>query len=372
MLTRAVLQWVDKITAMFKAPNVQLPHPAPRALAALRSSILPALEDAQSCGISLVEPPFRLAAGIGVELKPGKPLALQSAVKGFYSSTILTWPECNVHTTRFPYLGYVIKGHIDWRIGITQKTARQVGGAYRKSNHAVLRIPQNHFFLMPPGVPYGSLPTITEQTPADLQVLWLRFHRLGFQYHFSTRLEDGSYNGEPDLYISDSRTLALVETLIEELRQQPTSPVAMRDLLRCIQLRFQRGLQNPLNQEMTAAPDIPRFDHNASQIVEQTVAYIEANYRYPLTINTVATHVFVSPSYLRRIFQQEKGITLAEYITQFRINYACTLLTETSLNIEHVGRNVGIRNKSSFCQIFQRRMGCTPSEYKQRQGKSVK
>lgn len=357
---------------MPKVIRTQLPHPAPRALAVLRHHILPALEQAQYCAISLAQPPFRLAPGIGVELKPGKPLAVQSAVKGLFSSTILTWPECNVHTTRFPYMGYVIKGHLDWRIGITQQTARRMGGDYRKSNHAVLRIPQNHFFLMPPDVPYGNLPTITEQTPANLQVLWLRFHRLGFQYHFSTRLEDGTYNGEPDLYISDSRTLALVETLIEELRQEQASPVAARDLLRCIQLRFQRGLQNPLNQEMTAGPDTPRYDHNASHIVEQAVAYIEANYRYPLTINTVAANVFVSPSYLRRIFQQEKGITLAEYITQFRINYACTLLTETSLNIEHVGRNVGIRNKSSFCQIFQRRMGCTPSEYMQRQGKSVK
>ena len=102
--------------------------------------------------------------------------------------------------------------------------------------------------------------------------------------------------------------------------------------------------------------------------MEQTIAYIEANYRYPLTINTVAANVFVSPSYLRRIFQREKNITLAEYIIRFRINYACTLLTETSLSIEHVGRNVGISNSSSFCQIFQRRMGCTPSEYKQREG----
>ncbi len=353
---------------MPKASRAQLPHPAPRALAALRSSLLPALEQSQSCLISLAEPPFRLAGGIKIELKPGKPLAAQSALKNIYSGTLLTWNECNVHTTRFPYLGYVIKGQIDWRIGITHKAARSQGGAYRHSSHVVLTIPQHHFFLMPPGVPYGNTPTITPHTPSDLQVLWMRFHRLGLQYHFSTRLEDGTYNGEPDLYISDARTQALVETLIEELRQEPPSTLAARDLLRCILLRFQRGLQNPLNQETTSAPDLVRFDHNASQIVEQTVAYIEANYRLPLTINTIAANVFVSPSYLRRLFQQEKGVTLAEYITRFRINYACTLLTETSLNIDHVGRNVGLHNNSSFCQVFARRMGCTPSEYKRQRG----
>src|SRR5690606_26748561 len=144
-----------------------------------------------------------------------------------------------------------------------------------------------------------------------------RFHRLGMQYHFSTRLEDGTYNGEPDLYISDARTMALAETLIDELRQETVSAVAVRDLLRTILLRFQRGLQNPLNQETALVPEQQRYEHNANQIVEQAVAYIEANYRLPITINTVAASVFVSPSYLRRIFQQEKGVTLAEYITRF-------------------------------------------------------
>jgi AraC-like DNA-binding protein len=353
---------------MPKAPRHSLPHPAPRALAALRQILLPALEQEAKLAISLAEPPFRLAGGIGLEFKAGKPLIAQNAIRYNSSTTLLTWNEYGVHTTQYPYLGYVIRGNIDWRIGITHKTARRHGGLYRQSSYAVLNIPQNHFFLMPPDVAYASMPTITPQTPPDLQVLWLRFHRLGMQYHFSTRLEDGTYNGEPDLYLSDARTLALAETLIDELRQESTSALAVRDLLRTILLRFQRGLQNPLNQETAIVPEHQRPAHNTNHIVEQAVAYIEANYRLPITINTVAANVFVSPSYLRRIFQQEKGVTIAEYIMRFRINYACTLFRETSLNIDQVGRSVGLHNNSSFCQVFARRMGCTPSEFKQRSG----
>jgi len=349
---------------MVRASDIESRIPALRVGEILRKHLLPHLQMAGFCPLTLAEPPFYLSPGVTVRFNAGKPLSLKQAQKGFYNGATYSWEECSVHMTEFPYLGYVVSGETDWRIGITQKMARQQHKQYQKSTFATLTIPQNNFFLMPAGVPYSNLPPITDKTPGNLRIMWIRFHRLGMQYHLSSILESGRYYGEPDLYLPDSHAVSLVEILMEELHQNHPSQEMMRSLLLSIMLRFQRGLQDPLNQESVFVSQPSVSEHESTGIVAEAISYIEANFRHQLTTSDIAKHVYCSSSYLRRIFQQEKGVSVTEYLTQFRVNYACTLLRDTSLNISHVGRTVGFRNHSSFCQIFQRRIGCSPSAYK--------
>jgi len=348
------------------ARNQQIPttNAALRALGILKKYLLPGLQQSEVCPLTLAEPPFYLSPGVKIKLTAGKPLFWKGTRKGFYNATTYSWEDYGVHMTQFPYLGYIVAGETDWRIGITQKTAKRLGNKFLKSTFATLTIPHGTLFLMPAGVPYSNLPPITERTPANLQILWMRFHRLGMQYHLSSILRNGNYYGEPSRYLSDSRTLTLMETLIEELRYFSPSQELLRTLMLSIMLRFQRNLQDPINQENIPIPTAPANGHKVTDFITQAIAYIEANFRYKVTVDDIANHIYCSPSYLRRIFQQEKGITITEYLAQFRINYACALLRETTLNVNHVGRTVGFPNHSSFCQVFQRRLGCSPSAYK--------
>jgi two-component system response regulator YesN len=103
---------------------------------------------------------------------------------------------------------------------------------------------------------------------------------------------------------------------------------------------------------------------SAVEIVEQACVYIEAHFDQKITLENVATHVYISPSHLSRLFQAEKGMSITEYLTRFRMEYICTLLGKTDLRINHIGKISGYRNHSYLCQAFQRRMGCSPQEYR--------
>jgi hypothetical protein len=50
-----------------------------------------------------------------------------------------------VHSARSPYMGFVLEGEIDFRIGITAEIARTRKGDLARSDYALLGIPQSTF-----------------------------------------------------------------------------------------------------------------------------------------------------------------------------------------------------------------------------------
>jgi two-component system response regulator YesN len=66
------------------------------------------------------------------------------------------------------------------------------------------------------------------------------------------------------------------------------------------------------------------------------------------------------------MFKKETGKTMTEYLNEIRIEKACNLLTNPEYKIYQVGEMVGIPNSYYFSRIFKKSIGCTPSEYRQK------
>lgn len=90
--------------------------------------------------------------------------------------------------------------------------------------------------------------------------------------------------------------------------------------------------------------------------------YIHQNLDKPLKCADIARTVFLSPDYVTRLFQKEKGLSLKEYVTLEKMNAARELLRTTSLSISAIAIRVGYDNFSHFSQVYRRVMGISPSE----------
>ena len=65
----------------------------------------------------------------------------------------------------------------------------------------------------------------------------------------------------------------------------------------------------------------------SSKIAKAAKAYIEQHYADPsLQLERIAQHVLINPSYLRAVFKKEVGITVSDYLTQYRMQQAKELL----------------------------------------------
>lgn len=98
--------------------------------------------------------------------------------------------------------------------------------------------------------------------------------------------------------------------------------------------------------------------------IEEVLSYINEHIDQPLTLESLAQHVSLSPFYFSRVFKRETGYTLREYLINTRINAARFYLRTTQLSIKEITYRCGYGSDSTFCTTFKRITGMTPLEYR--------
>lgn len=103
-----------------------------------------------------------------------------------------------------------------------------------------------------------------------------------------------------------------------------------------------------------------------SNYVEEALRYIEDHYCDPVTIQDIADYLNINRSYLHRIFKSFAGVSIQNYLLDYRIRQACILLKNTDLSIRVIARFVSYIDPLYFSRIFRQKMGVSPSEYRQK------
>lgn len=99
-------------------------------------------------------------------------------------------------------------------------------------------------------------------------------------------------------------------------------------------------------------------------IVEQIKRIIDENLEQDLSRTFLAKKVFLSEDYISKIFGQEIGMSLPNYIMQCRMDKAKQYLEQTTLPISNIAVHVGYTNFSYFSRTFKNYTGSTPNEYR--------
>lgn len=103
--------------------------------------------------------------------------------------------------------------------------------------------------------------------------------------------------------------------------------------------------------------------------VQYAIDYIRANYATDLTVKSLAEALSLNRSYLSTIFKDEMGITLQQYITEYRLTRASELLGLSQLRIEDVAEYSGYKDPLVFAKAFKRKYKQTPSQFRKSEQK---
>lgn len=103
-----------------------------------------------------------------------------------------------------------------------------------------------------------------------------------------------------------------------------------------------------------------------THVIDRICQYIEEHLDEDVSLVHLAEIHFFNPSYLSRLFKQERGINLSEYIEKCRIRRAKQLLMEGHLKVRDVAAMVGYDAAHSFTRFFKKATGLTPQEYRER------
>lgn len=90
---------------------------------------------------------------------------------------------------------------------------------------------------------------------------------------------------------------------------------------------------------------------------------LENHYR-EFDFNKVSEHLRMSKGYLLRLFKQEMGVTLNDYLTNVRIEKAKELLMEPgAYKVYEISEMVGYTDYVYFSKLFKKIVGTTPKSY---------
>lgn len=91
--------------------------------------------------------------------------------------------------------------------------------------------------------------------------------------------------------------------------------------------------------------------------------YINEHLKEPLTRELVAEKVYLTPCYFSTLFKKVTGKGFNEYLIELRMEQAKKLLTQ-NLSIREVGEAVGFRDSRYFSDVFCKKTGYLPSQYR--------
>jgi AraC-like DNA-binding protein/mannose-6-phosphate isomerase-like protein (cupin superfamily) len=100
---------------------------------------------------------------------------------------------------------------------------------------------------------------------------------------------------------------------------------------------------------------------NENNIIQYIIGFIENNYHKSFTIEDIANRLGYSQYYILHLFKEIFGLSLHQYIIQFRIKKAKEYTKEQKL-IE-IAINNGFYDQSHFIRHFKKHEGITPKNY---------
>lgn len=112
------------------------------------------------------------------------------------------------------------------------------------------------------------------------------------------------------------------------------------------------------------APDARR--PSAERYAEAARSHIASHSQEIARIEDVAIRVGVSHTYLRHIFKEHCGMSLAAYLNQARVERAKDLLTRSTLPLKIVATMCGFDNERYFSHVFKKHSRCSPGEFRGR------
>ncbi|WP_308639945.1 response regulator [Paenibacillus silvisoli] len=118
-----------------------------------------------------------------------------------------------------------------------------------------------------------------------------------------------------------------------------------------------------LRQAPAAA--VSERQEGGDKAIEVALQYLKAHYNEELSLEKVASVVFLNPIYFSQLFKQRTGQGYKDYVISLRIEQAKELLQQSGLKLAEIAERIGYADVRHFTQVFRRKMNVTPTEYRQ-------
>ncbi len=137
-------------------------------------------------------------------------------------------------------------------------------------------------------------------------------------------------------------------------------------LLECTSVKQLRKEADELLQQICAQVK-EENEKNTKSVQQEMMDYIQEHYMdVNLNVSYLGEQFSLAPSYLSKLFKEQSGQSLLDYINMVRIEKAKELLcANPDDNMDQIAAAVGYSGRITFSRLFKKYVGCTPGIYKE-------
>lgn len=100
------------------------------------------------------------------------------------------------------------------------------------------------------------------------------------------------------------------------------------------------------------------------ELTDEVKAYVTGHIADDLTLERLSEQFYISSSHLRKLFKDETGDTVKNYIQFERMRIAKKLLASSGLKVADIAQRIGYMSAQSFAKVFKQETGKTPVEFR--------
>ena len=98
-------------------------------------------------------------------------------------------------------------------------------------------------------------------------------------------------------------------------------------------------------------------------LAQRAKDYLHEHYSEQISLSSLSVALGVSVSQIKRVFREQIGQSMVNYLASLRIGQAKRLIREGNLNFTQVAEQVGYESIYYFSSLFKKRTGKTLTEY---------
>ena len=142
--------------------------------------------------------------------------------------------------------------------------------------------------------------------------------------------------------------------------------IRLQDLLNSDRLRYFNHYftQIIISELLLSINECYRKTYLENPYINRIIEYIIREYQNELTAARIARAMNLNETYLQKLFKKEMGITLLEYITQYRIGQAISLMRSTNMKFLDIAMEVGFNNRQTFYNALKGFTGYSPKVFR--------
>lgn len=127
-----------------------------------------------------------------------------------------------------------------------------------------------------------------------------------------------------------------------------------------------------LSNLLAVAPKHPDLD--TKHTINLLAKYVNEHHNdwEKLSLDSICESLHISNSRASHLFKELMGKTIIQYKNERRIAEAKKLLLSTNLKVLEISDLLGFQSSTIFCKYFKNMVGCTPKDYRNSKGVSIR